>query len=369
MFMNNTDLLYAMSLKSVPQIGDSLAKSIYHFFDHPKKAFTSSLSQLKKIPGLGDKAAMALKNFSQFQLIENEILKCNRHGIDILLFDQNNYPYRLKDCNDSPFFLFMKGQADLNHTHVLSVVGTRKSSDYGVGFCRQLAHALQGTNTLIVSGLAYGIDSAIHKACLEYHIPTTAVMAHGLKHISPQLNKPLSDHMLRQPGNALLSEHFFDESPNPEYFPKRNRIVAGMCDAIVIVESGIRGGAMITAELAWGYNRELFALPGRISDVYSKGCNLLISNNRAMCIQSPGHLLEYLGWKQPSQSQPPFTIPEHLHDDQKKVCLQLRSGSQTIDQIHQSTGISFSSLSIALLELEFMGIIRSLPGKSFSLTH
>lgn len=365
--MNRTEIIYGIALKRVPHIGDVLAKQLLSYCGSTIEIFKQKKSSLLKIPGLGKKSVESILSFKDFDLIEKELNFAESKGIEAVFYLDKKYPYRLKDCEDSPFFLFVKGSTDLNNTKILSIVGTRNASAYGKEFCKELALKLKDTNCLLVSGLAYGIDTCAHKEALKNNLPTAAVLAHGLKYISPQGNRNLAKEILDHSG-ALITEHFSDDPPQPENFPKRNRIVAGMCDGLIIVESGIRGGSMITAELAWGYNRELFALPGRITDPYSQGCNKLIHNTRAICIESPEKLIEYLGWKSKEKTTKK-TIPTDLSDTEKKVYAHLRNGEKQIDDLHFLTGIALPSLSMILLDMEFKGVVNSLPGKKFKLTH
>jgi DNA processing protein len=365
--MNRTEIIHGIALKRVPHIGDVLAKQLLSYCGSTSEVFKQKKNSLLKIPGLGQKSVESILAFKDFDTIENELVWAESKGIKPLFYLDPAYPFRLKDCEDSPFFIFVKGETDLNNTKVLSIVGTRNASPYGKEFCRDLALALKDTNCLLVSGLAYGIDTCVHKEALKNELPTAAVLAHGLKYISPNGNRNLAKEMLAHQG-CLITEHFSDDPPQPENFPKRNRIVAGMCDGLIIVESGIRGGSMITAELAWGYNRELFALPGRINDPYSLGCNKLIHNTRAICIESPDKLVEYLGWKKNEKADSkPKLIPTDLSESEKKIYAHLRNGEKQIDDLHFLTGIALSSLSMVLLDLEFKGLVHSLPGKKYKL--
>lgn len=368
--MDQQELLHGIALKQVPNVGDALAKTLISYCGSAQSVFKTSKNTLLKIPGLGTKSALSIRNFKGFDRVNKEIEWNKEQGIKSIFYLDKEYPYRLKDCSDSPLFIFSKGITDLNNERILSIVGTRMATPYGKEFCASLAEELAGSNTLIVSGLAYGIDAHAHKGALKNQLPTAAVLGHGLRYIAPPRHKDLAKEITDQYG-CLITEHFSDEAPVPENFPKRNRIVAGMCDALLIVESGIKGGAMITAELAWGYNRELFALPGRITDTYSHGCNKLISNSRAMCVQSPSQLVQYLGWKQQEHENKSTTKTinlDKLSDAEKTIVKNLREGEKRIDDLHYNTGIALGNLSMVLLDLEFKGIVRSMPGKTYKLS-
>ncbi|MCO6495104.1 MAG: DNA-processing protein DprA [Bacteroidetes bacterium] len=365
--MNKQELMYGVALKNVPNIGDKSAKSLISYCGSAEAVFKTKKNTLLKIPDIGEKSADSVLGFKEFDKIVQEIEFAEAKGINIYFYFDKEYPQRLKECADSPLYLFVKGKTDLNNSKVLAVVGTRNATQYGKEFCYSLGKALNGTNCLIVSGLAFGIDTYAHKEALNNHLPTAAVFGHGLRTISPPRNRNLAKEILDE-GGALITEHLSDEPPNPENFPKRNRIVAGMCDGLIIVESGIRGGSMITAELAWGYDREIFALPGRITDSHSLGCNRLISTNKAMGIENAEKLVEYLGW---NQAQNPKKIPaiteQNLSENEKKVFNLMRSGEKHIDSLFAEAGMGLSELSMLLLDLEFKGIVVSLPGKVYKL--
>lgn len=365
--MTEQELIYGVALKSVPNIGDKTAKSLIAYCGSAEAVFQSKKSGLLKIPDIGEKSAESIIKFKDFDRIAQEIKFAQSKGINIYFYFDKEYPQRLKDCVDSPLFLFVKGNTDLNSQRVLAVIGTRNATQYGREFCYSLGQALMGTNCLIVSGLAFGIDTYAHKEALNNQLPTAAILGHGLKTISPPRNRSLAKEILDE-GGALITEHFSDEPPNPENFPKRNRIVAGMCDGLIIVESGNRGGAMITAELAWGYDREIYAVPGRITDIYSQGCNKLISTNKAMSVESAEKLVEYLGWNQQSNKNTrPFALEQNLSEQEIRIYNQMRSGEKHIDTLFAESGIGLSELSMILLDLEFKGIVISLPGKVYKI--
>jgi DNA processing protein len=363
------NLFFGLSLKKTPGIGDTLAKTLISYCGSAEAVFKETKNNLQKIPGMGKKTVDSIKGFKDFGLIEDELKWVNDNGVRAIFYLDKEYPYRLKDCADAPICLFVKGGADLNNKKCISVVGTRLATHYGREFCYHLGKSLSNTGALIISGLAHGIDSFAHKEALQNVLPTAAVLGHGLKHMAPPRNKNLSERIVEANG-ALITEHFSDDAPAPENFPKRNRIVAGMCDALVIVESGIRGGAMITAELAWSYNRELFSLPGRVGDTFSQGCNHLIASNKAMCIESSDKLIDYLGWKNNDVNKEKSVVIDldSLSDLEKRVYNFMRSGEKKMDDMHYETGIPLGNLSMILLDLEFKGIVKALPGNMFKLS-
>jgi DNA processing protein len=264
--------------------------------------------------------------------------------------------------------LYYRGNANLNTSRIISVVGTRYNSDYGKMVCEKMIEELQSENILIVSGLAFGIDTIAHKAALKHNLQTVAVLAHGLDRIYPQQNKSLAKQITGQGG--LLTEFISNTNPDKQNFPKRNRIVAGICDAVIVIESSKKGGSLITAELGNGYNKDVFAIPGRTNDSKSEGCNYLIKNNKAALINSADDFLEMMNWKQTAKpaSKKQRELFIELTPDEKIVVdiLQHRESIQ-IDELYFKSGLSSSAVAAALLMLEMQNVIVSLPGKVYKL--
>ncbi len=275
---------------------------------------------------------------------------------------------RLKQCADCPVILYYKGNANLDAERVIAIVGTRNATDYGKKMCNDLVEGLKDTGALIVSGLAYGIDAASHKAALKTGLATVAVVGHGLNTIYPAGHTNLAEKMLENGG--LLSDFTSETTLAPENFPKRNRIIAGLSDAVIVVESKVSGGAMITADIAFSYNREVFAFPGRSEDVFSQGCNRLIRQNKAGLIQSADDLLDSLGWKdKKKKAKPQVQLFQDLKPQEETIikALQTQGAPMHVDDIALQTNLSPGNLSTHLLTLEFAGILKSLPGKRYSL--
>jgi DNA processing protein len=363
------DLLYQIALTLVPNIGDVHAKILANHFGNAEDIFKTKKKDLENIEGIRTVRAKSIKDFTDFTTCEKEILFIEQYKITPLFITQKDYPKRLLNCYDSPALLFYKGNADLNTSKIISVVGTRNNSDYGKAVCEKLIDDLNNENILIVSGLAFGIDTIAHKAAVKNNLPTVGVLAHGLDRIYPAQNKSLAKQMVENGG--LLTEFLSETIPDKQNFPKRNRIVAGMCDAVVTIESSKKGGSLITAELGNSYNKDVFAIPGRITDSKSEGCNYLIKNNKAALITSADNLLENLGWKLHKKTPPKkqrelfieFTPAEKIIVD----ILQLRENIQ-IDELYFKSGLSSSAVAAALLMLEMQNIILSLPGKIYKLT-
>ncbi|RYD89385.1 MAG: DNA-protecting protein DprA, partial [Sphingobacteriales bacterium] len=277
------------------------------------------------------------------------------------------YPKKLKACADAPLMLYYKGSADLNQQRMVAVIGTRKNTDYGLRVTEELVEGLQQMNVIIVSGLAFGIDVIAHRKALQQGIPTLGVMAHGLDSIYPSQHKHITRDMIKNGG--LLTEYMSGTQPERFNFPMRNRIVAGMADATVVIETEEKGGAMITAKLAAGYNREVAAFPGRTIDRKSSGCNYLIRTNMAQMITGAADLMDMMNWSAPRE---PGTVQRrlfhHLSDDEMRIAGILEGAEGVhIDEILLKAGFSAPVLSSLLLSLELNGAVKSLPGKRYRL--
>lgn len=284
----------------------------------------------------------------------------------MLFQDDENYPKRLRNCYDAPLLLYYKGTASLNHPRIISIVGTRNATSYGKMLCRQLAELLKPYDVLISSGLAHGIDAAAHKECLISGIPTVGVMGHGLDRIYPAAHRELAAKMLMHGG--LLTEFLPGTNPDRENFPKRNRIIAGMADATIVVEASIKGGALITAEIANSYNRDVYAFPGKVTDEFSEGCNFLIKTNRAGLINNPQDLIYYLGWDGETsgpKKEVQTHLPIDLNKDERLVAEALQNQALGIDELSLRINLPQSKLAMILLTMEMKGHIVALPGKLF----
>jgi DNA processing protein len=277
-----------------------------------------------------------------------------------------NYPQRLSNCSDAPLMLFSRGNADLDAARIVAIVGTRKNTDYGHKICDDLVDGLQSVNDLlIVSGLALGIDAIAHKRCLQVGIPTLGVLGHGLDRIYPFTHKGLSEQMIENGG--ILAEFPSETLPDRNNFPMRNRIVAGLSDVTVVVESHSSGGALITAHMASGYNREVAAFPGRVNDTRSAGCNDLIRTNVAAMVTKADDLIDMMNWgndKKTKAVQRQLFI--NLTDDEQKIIDLLQTREHVhADELFHFTNLPNSMLAATLLQLEMQGLIKSLPGKLY----
>lgn len=362
------ELIYQIALTQVPHIGDVHSKALVNHFGSASAVFKASKKELDFIDGIGSIRATSLKGFNNFKEAEKEIAFIEKFKISPLFITSENYPKRLLNCYDSPSLLYYKGNADLNTSKIVAVVGTRSHNDYGKMICEKLINDLIDEDILIVSGLAYGIDSIAHKCAVKSNLKTVGVLAHGLDNVYPAQNKILAREMVKNGG--LLTEFKSNTKPDKQNFPTRNRIVAGMSDCIVVIETGIKGGSLITAELANGYNKDVFAFPGKVSDQKSEGCNYLIKNNKAALITSADDLLENMGWKK--KVNPVARKQRALFIElapEEKIIIGLFDSNDTlhIDELYLKSKLSSSAVAQALLMLEMQGIIASLPGKTYKM--
>lgn len=362
--------LHQIALTFVNNIGPTLAKTLVSHFGDAESVFNASKSRLLNVPGIGGKTIGQL-NFNEALIrAEAELRFIEKNDIEVIFYTESAYPKRLKNCNDSPALLYSKGNADLNVRHIVSIVGTRNATEYGKHLCRQLVEELQQYNVLVVSGLALGIDVTAHRECVKLDMPTVGVLGHGLDRLYPGQNRSTAEKMILNGG--LLSEYPSGTIPDRENFPQRNRVVAGMADATVVIEASVKGGALITAEIANSYNRDVFAFPGRVGDDYSEGCNFLIRNNKAALLTCAADLAYSLGWEKTDKLQPveQFMLPIDLSAEEQTIfnILHQHTGAIAIDDLTIKTNMPTSRLAMNLLNMEMQGYIRSLPGKMYSLS-
>jgi len=369
----NTDLKYYIALAHIEGIGPILAKNLISYCSGVKNIFDARKKQLSKIPGIGPTTLNSINKFKNAALTfaDKELKFIEQNNIEAITFQDPNYPYRLKQCADSPIVLFKQGNAKLNVSKIISIVGTRRCTDYGRHIVRKFVEELKKNNITVVSGLAYGIDYFAHKNAVENDIPNIAVVAHGLDMIYPALHKKLSSQIIKN--GALITEFPSNTIPNKENFPKRNRIVAGICDATIVVESSIKGGAIITAYLARDYNRDVFAFPGRINDSASNGCNNLIKKNIAGLIENTDDLLCQLGWQKESNTNKSktrqTTLMLNLTKEEDAIVSILKAEEQgiSVDKISLASKKSLSNIAGTLLALEMKNIVEVLPGNKYKL--
>ncbi len=361
--MENSELFYRIALYLINGIGPIRYKKLIQEYGSAEAVFKEKIKILKKIPNITEQLAENIKQFHDFKKVEIELAFIDKNQIKVFCFDEHSYPERLKMCPDSPVILFQSGQFDWKEEKIISVIGTRSMTEYGKKLCSNLIDQLKEFQVVVVSGLAYGVDITIHKKCLEYNIPTIGIVAHGLSTIYPAQHKSIAEKMKNN--GAILSEYLSDTNLEKGNFPSRNRIVAGISDATIVVETDLKGGSMITAELAFSYNRELYCFPGNIYDSKSAGCNYLIKKLKAQLITNANDIAEGLGWlkkhKIPSIQQKLFI--ELSPAEQKIYDIIFENKKIHIDELIMTSELSNAEIASGLLSLEMQNIIKILPGK------
>ena len=364
----NTELIYQLALTQVPHIGNVQAKLLAEELGSAEAIFKAKKSLLEKIEGIGEVRANSIKKFDGFANQEDEIKFIEKYKIKPLFLTDADYPKRLLHCYDPPTLLFYRGTANLNTSKIISIIGTRSNTDYGKMITEKILDALAPHQPLVVSGLAYGIDAIAHKYSVKQQLPTVAVLAHGLDKIYPSQHTALAKEMIAE-GGGILTEFRKETKPDRHNFPTRNRIVAGMCDATIVIETGSKGGSMITANLAYSYNRDVFAVPGKTTDSKSEGCNYLIQSNKAVLIRNGDDVIEQMGWEEKQKKK---NIQQQLFvdlDENEKTIIQLLQQKEMmhIDELNILSNINSSLVAAAILQLELKNIVDSLPGKLYKI--
>jgi DNA processing protein len=363
--MNETELYYLLALQKVESVGDIVAKKLLTHCGDAAAIFNTKSSQLASIEGIGSTLISKLKNKSIFAKAEAELKYISNNGINVSYFQDKAYPERLKHCIDGPLLLFSTGNIDFNNRKIISIVGTRKNTPYGAEFCKSLISELAPLNPIIVSGFAYGVDIVAHLAAIENDLQTIGIVAHGLDQIYPSSHKKYVSKIEQNGG--FMTEFWSGTNPEKENFVKRNRIVAGISEATIVIESAIKGGSLITANLANDYNRDVFAVPGRTSDKFSLGCNNLIKTQKANLLTSAADLIYILNW---DIENTPRSVQKKLfitldNDEQKIYDYLLISGKEILDIIALECDFPIYKISGILLNMELKGVVRPLPGKLF----
>ena len=363
------NILYLLALSEIKGIGPVSIKNLIAFCGSAKAIFSTPKGQLLRVSGVGKSATQLLDSVSNLKSAEKRLAECQRMGITVLPFTDPQYPYYLKFIHQAPVILYKKGDLDFNSRPAIAMVGTRKPTHEGMDVAEEFAtyFAQQGIN--VVSGLAYGIDIQSHRAVLNAQGYTTAVLGHGLDRIYPWAHQSKAQEICEK--GALLSEYPPGTEPDPAHFPARNRIVAGMSRAVIVIEAAERGGALITAQMAFDQNREVYAVPGRIKDSRSVGCNHLIRDQIAKLITHPQEVLDDLEiqWKaqevpnEPSQLQ--LNLGESLSSQETQILNILSKGETQVDFLTKQSGIPLQNLHPLLLSMEFKGLIVQSPGKRF----
>ncbi|MEE9406794.1 MAG: DNA-processing protein DprA [Polaribacter sp.] len=366
--MKEEKLLAILRLQKSKAVGDILAKKLIVNVGDVTQIFKEKATHLSKINGIGNHAIKHLFDTENIKHAEQELKYIQENEVEYSYFLEDDYPTNLQHCIDSPILLFKDGNIDFSNDKIISIVGTRNMSSYGRDFCNKLIEELVQYNPIIVSGFAYGVDICAHKAAIKNKLQTVAVLAHGLEEIYPKVHKKYINQVNENGG--FLTEFWHEETPLRENFLKRNRIVAGISKATIIIESAAKGGSLVTADIANSYDRDVFAVPGRTTDVYSKGCNNLIKNNRAFLLNSAEEVVKMLNW---DIKEKPKTIQKQLfielnEKEQKIYDLLHQKGQQLLDVISLECNIPIYQLSSILLQMELKGVTKPLPGKIFELT-
>jgi DNA processing protein len=361
------EMLYTIALSMVPMVGPVTAKELIKTIGSAEEVLKSSERKLLRVAGVGPAISQQLRSANFIERAEQEIRFLQKHQLQAIAFYQSEYPLRLKRCADSPLVLYVNGNSNFENRHIISIVGSRLATEYGKGICREFIQELRPYHPIIVSGLAYGIDITAHKEALLNGLDTLAIVGHGLDRIYPPTHTSVAKEIAKQ--GAIVSEFCSEVKPDRENFPARNRIIAGISDATIVVEAREQGGALITAEMANQYNRDVFAFPGRINDVQSKGCNQLIRNNSAQLLSSTSEFLDALGWDEAQKTSIQKKLFIDLTEEERVIVEYLIHSSVNVgyDQLLNHLNWKNSKLSTVLLQLEINGLIKTLPGSMFRL--
>jgi DNA processing protein len=363
--------LYQLALTRLPGIGDVYTKKLIEHFEDARAVFHADASALRQV-GIPKKPVDAILQFSAWDELRNELATLNHHGIRTLFFTEPDYPRRLIKIPNPPPLLFYQGAADLDAERIIAIVGTRTPTDYGRQMTQRLIRQLAQPGLLIISGLAFGIDAAAHKAAMANNIPTVGILGTGLGQCYPREHTGLAKNMRQQGG--LLSSFPYHSGADDFHFPIRNHLVAALCDALIVVESGTIGGSLLTADNAWKYGKKIFAVPGRITDPKSAGCLRLIREERAKLLVSGEQLQTAMGWQWPAGqtgAQPDLPFPAtpggRPEPENRLIELLREKDSLSVDELAAFSRLDAPSVAITLLNLELQGLIRPLPGKRYRL--
>lgn len=360
--------LEKLALNFIPNIGAVTVRNLVSYCGGLDKVFTTKKTKLIRVPGIGESRANDIVNGIQKALrsAEAELRKLDGKDIRVVFYLDDDYPVKLKPYQDAPLTLYARGNMNLNASRFVAIVGTRKITPYGIIECEKLIEGLAGYNCTIISGLAYGVDTIAHRKSVELGMPTIGVLGNGINRIYPAANKSLATKM--QSNGGVLSEYAMDAPPDRENFPKRNRVIAGMAEVVVIVESAKKGGSIITAEYANDYNKDVFAIPGRAADAMSEGCNNLIKHHKAHLCTSAEDIAEIMRWDKAASPGVQMELVMDLDEDETRLMRLIKEEPNIgLDTLHYKTKIPLALLTTTLLTLEFKGLVKPLPGKKYIL--
>jgi len=366
--MEDTELFYTLALLKVAGIRDVIAKRLINHFGTAKKIFGVASAELMAVEGIGGILSAKLRDSAIFKAAEAELKCIQTQGIRVLFFKDDDYPRHLKYCNDGPVLLFSKGNIRLEQSKSISIVGTRQITSHGIAFCQKLIAELLPWNPVIISGFAYGTDITAQMAAVENNLQTIGILAHGLNRMYPAVHSRFQRPIMENGG--FLTEFWSSSKPEREHFIRRNRIIAGISEATIVIESAEKGGALITAYMAGSYNRDVFAVPGRVTDVYSAGCHKLLKTQRAHILTAAADLVYMLNWDMEKVAAK--AIQQQLFvalepDEQRIYDFLTQNGRELLDLIALNCGLPVHKVSSLLLAMELKGVIRPLPGKLFEI--
>lgn len=366
--MNNTNLQQQIALTFLHGIGPKKASLLVSKLGSLDAVFKEKYTTLHQLTGIGKTVLKQMKRENALRIAEGHANYIIKHSIKSHFYLDTNYPRRLKQCDDAPLLLYSKGNFDPNPPKVISIVGTRNSTEYGRKLCEEFIQAISDYKIQVISGMAYGIDICAHQLCVKNEIETVGVLGHGLDRLYPSVHQRIAEQMVHKGG--LITEFVPGTNPDRENFPMRNRVVAGMADACIVMESKKTGGSLITAQLANDYNRDVFAFPGNIGQQTSEGCNLLIKRDQAHLLMDGNSFLKEMNWdtdeKKTTVAQRSFFV--ELNDTEKLICELLESTSgEHIDVLSFQMKLPVSTINVQLFHLEMKGLIKSLPGKKYCL--
>lgn len=366
--MDTNELKYLIALPLLPEVGQKRAREMYEFFGSAENVFLADEQQLAQIPNIGKATVSSIINGKKqaLQRAEKELIFVERHQINCYCYFDDNYPYRLRECEDAPLLIYSKGNVRFNSGKMVAVVGTRMPTDAGKERCQKLIRELAAAvgDITVISGLAYGIDVTAHKAAIEAGIPTIIIPAHGLDRIYPAIHRQVAINALEKGG--ILTEYMSETEPEKQNFVARNRIVAGLSDCVVVVESRKKGGSLITAEMAWNYNRDIFTFPGRPEDINSAGCNNLIKRQKASLIECADDIIDAMRWRKEDNTSKALQTELFVElNETESLLMKLLADKDNgvhFNDLLADMKLSFSNISALLLDMEMRGLIKSMPG-------
>ncbi|MCF0048736.1 DNA-processing protein DprA [Dyadobacter sp. LJ53] len=368
--LTEVEKICTLALIHTPGVGSVTIRQLISYCGGAEEVFQADYRKLIHIPGIGEKVVRAILSKESVGMAEKEFVSCSNTDTSLHFFTDPTYPARLKPLYDSPIVLYSRGNFDFNMARTVGIVGTRQISDYGKSVTETIIKELEPYHALVVSGLAFGVDITAHRACLKHNMPTVGVMASGLNVIYPSVHKKAASEMLGNGG--LVTENALDTKPDFMRFPARNRIIAGLSDITIVVESARKGGSLITVEFAQNYHRDVYAVPGMLGSVHSEGCNFLIRDNKASIFTSVADMAVAMGWEQNGKDperpvQMETSFEGFTQDEGQILALLKQKGNMQLDELAWQAGMHLNKLAALLLNLEFQGMIRSLPGKKYGL--